>query len=252
MVNLHEKVVIITGASSGIGRATAVLFALKGAAVVLAARRIDRLEELKKIITEFNEKCICVQTDVTREQDVVRLFDETEKHFGAVDILVNNAGRGLKARITDTDADQWRSVIATNLDSVFYCSREAIKRMQQTGAAGTTGATKGHIITVCSVAGLYGGPTYAAYCASKHGVAGFMRSLKWEVRRDGIKASTIFPARVDTEFFADYKKKPHKSRMLSAVDIADYIVALATRCPCRIAAVRMKNLFKRLRTLIGL
>ncbi|MBN1816459.1 MAG: SDR family oxidoreductase [Sedimentisphaerales bacterium] len=239
MVDLKDKVVIVTGASSGIGRATAVMFARQGSKVVLAARRLERLQEIQKEITATNPNCLSVRTDVTREEDVLRLFDQAESRFDRVDILINNAGRGLKSEISNIDMEQWSSVLGTNLDSVFLCSREAIRRMKAKGV-------KGHILTVCSVAGLYGGPSYAAYCASKHGVAGFMRSLKWEVRKYGIKASTIYPARVNTEFFTDYKIKPKAHEMLSAEDIARYVVALATRCPLRIIQVRLYNLWKRL------
>ncbi|MBN1124634.1 MAG: SDR family oxidoreductase [Sedimentisphaerales bacterium] len=243
MVNLKDKVVIVTGASSGIGRATAKAFAHKGSKVVLAARRVERLQKLREEISVVNPNCIFVQTDVTREEDVLRLFNETESHFGQVDILINNAGCGLKSEISDIDMEHWSSVLATNLDSVFLCSREAIRHMK-------TKQVKGHILTVCSVAGLYGGPTYAAYCASKHGVAGFMRSLKWEVRKYGIKAGTIYPARVNTEFFADYKVKPKAHEMLSAEDIARYLVALATRCPLQVIRVRLYNLWKRVISLL--
>ncbi len=104
---------------------------------------------------------------------------------------------------------------------------------------------EGHIITVCSVAGLYGVGNYSAYCAAKHGVTGFMRSCKWEVRKQGIKASTIFPMRVDTEFFADYAKKPEKREMLSAKDLADDIVAVASQNLMSIVKVRYTNFCKR-------
>jgi len=243
MLTLCNKVVVITGASSGIGKAAAIEFARSGAAVVLAARRIDKLEELKKFICSFNDKCIYVKTDVSRQEEVINLFQETNDKLGAVDILVNNAGRGLKARICDTNSEDWQSVVNTNLTSVFLCTKEAVKQMKDK-------RIKGHIITVCSIAGLFGGPTYAAYCASKHGVSGFVKSLKWEVRKDGIKVSTIYPARVDTEFFDIYKKRPHKSQMLSAKDIAHYIVAIASRSPAKIAGVRIVNLFKRIYSLI--
>jgi short-subunit dehydrogenase len=112
--------------------------------------------------------------------------------------------------------------------------------------------TKGHIITVCSIAGLFGGPGYAAYCASKHGVAGFVRSLKWELRKDGIKVSTIYPARVDTEFFDIYKTRPSRRQMLSPQDIADYLAAIASRSAARTAYVRILNIFRRLGGSLGL
>jgi len=245
MVGLKNKVVVITGASSGIGKAAAIKFARKGARVVLAARRTGKLEELKELICSFDESCICVKTDVTKEEEVTGLFDEAENKFGRIDVLVNNAGRGLKSEVCDISYEDWLSVIDTNLTGVFLCTREAVRRMKQK-------KTKGHIITVSSIAGLFGGPTYAAYCASKHGATGFMRSLKWEVRKYGIKVSTIYPARVDTEFFDIYKKRPHRRQMLSAEDIADYLVAIVSRSPAKITAVRILNIFKRIYRLVSL
>jgi len=213
MVNLTEKVVLVTGASSGIGKATAVEFARKGASVVLAARRVEKLAELHDHILTFNENCIYVRTDVTSEADVVNLFDRAEARFGRVDILINNAGRGLKSELIDITAEDWRAVIETNLTSVFLCTREAARRMKEQQNAG-------HIITVCSIAGLFGAPNYSAYCASKHGVTGFVRAAKWELRKHKIKLSTIYPGRVDTEFFDSYQKPPGKRQMLDATDIA--------------------------------
>ncbi len=239
MVCLTDKVVVITGASSGIGRAVAIEFAKKGGCLVLAARRIEKLQALHQHILSFNLNCIYVQTDVTREDDVVNLFTRAREKFGRVDILVNNAGRGLKSEVCDTNLEDWNSVIDANLTSVFLCSKQAVKSMKQDNI-------KGHIITVCSIAGLFGGSTYAAYCASKHGVNGFVKALKWEVRKYGIKVSTIYPARVDTEFFDSYKKKPGRNQMLSPKDIADYIVAAATRCPLVIAKAGIANFIKRI------
>ncbi|RKY07648.1 MAG: oxidoreductase, partial [Planctomycetota bacterium] len=101
MVDLTEKVVLVTGASSGIGKAAAVEFARKGASVVLAARRVEKLAELGDHILTFNENCIYVRTDVTSEEDVANLFDRAEEKFGRIDILINNAGRGLKSGLID-------------------------------------------------------------------------------------------------------------------------------------------------------
>ena len=106
--------------------------------------------------------------------------------------------------------------------------------------------TKGHIITVSSIAGLYGTANYAGYCASKHGVTGFTRSLKWEALKYGIKVSTIHPGRVDTEFFDVYKKRPSRSQMLSSEDIAIYIVAIASRVFLKPTGIKILNLFKRI------
>ena len=239
MVTLKNKVVVITGASSGIGKATAIEFAKKGARVVLAARRTEKLKELKNYISSFNEKCVYVQTDITREEEVINLFDETENKFGVVDILINNAGRILESEVCNISHDEWLSIIQTNLTGVFLCTREAVKRMRGK-------KVRGHIITVSSVSGLYGAPSYSAYCASKHGVTGFMRSIKWELRKEAIKVSTIYPARVDTELFDDYENRPHRWELLPARDIANYLVAIASRSLLKKISLRAILILKRM------
>ena len=238
MIDLRDKVVVITGASSGIGKATARAFAQKGAQVVLAARRSDKLKELEDTISCFHQPCVSIQTDVTREEEVQNLFDTTERMFGRIDILISNAGRGCEVGLCDLTCDEWRSVINTNLTSVFLCAREASKRMIANGI-------QGHIITVCSILGLLGLSGHAGYCASKHGVTGFNRSIWWELRKQGIKVSTIYPANVDTEIFDTLKTMPHRREMLAAEDIADYLVAIATRSLLKILAVRLILMGKR-------
>lgn len=239
MVSLENKVIVITGASSGIGRATAMEFAKRGAKTVLVARRAEKLEKIIDQMRPLNDNSIFVQTDIANESEVINLFDIVENKFKRVDILVNTAGRGLKSEICDTTHKDWLSVINTNLTGVFLCTREAVRRMLDK-------KNQGHIITVSSIAGLYGAATHAAYCASKHGVTGFNRSIKWELRKYGIKVSTIHPARVDTEFFNVYNKRPPRKQMLSPGDLANDIVAIAKRSFIRIIFVRIANVFKRI------
>jgi len=245
MVNVSDKVVLITGASSGIGKAAALAFARRGAAVVLAARRVEKLAETRDSILPFNERCMYVKADVTDEAQVAAMFDQAEERFGRVDILVNNAGRGLKAEVPDIAAQAWRSVIDTNLTSVFLCTREAVRRLK-------TRKARGHVITVCSIAGLFGAPTFSAYCASKHGVTGFCRAVRWELRRHGIRVSTIYPGRVDTEFFNTYRQRPSRKRMLSPADIAEHLVAVASQSRLAVLRTRAVNFIKRILALTGL
>jgi len=239
MVVLRDKVAVITGASSGIGRAAAIAFARKGCKVVLAARRIKKLKELKEEIVSFNKNCWYLQTDVSREKDVIRLFNEAERVFGRIDILVNNAGRGLEAEVSDISCDEWLSVINSNLTSVFLCTREAVRRMKEK-------EIKGHIITVSSTSGLFGVSSYSAYCAAKHGVTGFARAVRREVRKHNIKVSTIHPANVDTLFFTTLTTTPPRREMLTAQDIAEHLVAIAARSPLEIFALRMVLVWKRI------
>ena len=244
MISLINKTILITGASSGLGKALAIQLAKEKCNLVLSARRLDILKEVEDEIKKINPdmKSIIVQADISEEKDVVNLFERAIKNFGKVDILINNAGRGLPAKIHDISKEEWDSVIHTNLDGVFLSSREAVKHMLKNNG--------GQIITVCSIAGLYGASGYSAYCASKHGVAGFNRSLWLELRKKGIKVSTIYPARIDTDFFKDYSKKPSTKEMISAEDIADYIVSVMKREKLGRALKRVKLIYKRIRQII--
>ena len=239
MISLKNKVVLITGASSGIGKATAIAFAQKGAHLVLVARRREKLKELETHLTPHKTRCLSLKADVTKEEEVKNLFDEAERVFGGIDILINNAGRGLEAELCDIRHEEWLSVLNTNLTGVFLCTREAVRQMVRKGI-------RGHIITVSSTSGLFGVPTYSAYCASKHGVTGFKRSIRWELRKHRIKVSTIHPANVETEFFATLKTTPRRRDMLTAKDIAGHLVAIASRSILTVIAVRLLLIFKRI------
>ncbi|MBW2968301.1 SDR family oxidoreductase, partial [Candidatus Woesearchaeota archaeon] len=184
-------------------------------------------------------RCELLTVDVTDPESVRSMVNDAIDLWGRVDILVNNAGRGLHAPIPKTSLEEWQSVLDTNLTGVFLCTKEAVKRMGRL-------RIKGHIITISSIAGLYGAPQYSAYCASKHGVTGFMRSAKLELRKHGIRTSNIHPARVDTEFFDVYTKRPGRSQMLSPDDIADVVIARAKRNILLIVWVRLVNVIKRI------
>jgi short-subunit dehydrogenase len=244
MVSLNNKTVLITGASSGLGRALALQLAKEKCNLVLSARRLEKLKEVEDEAKKINPdlKSLIIRTDISEEKDVMNLFEKAIKKFDKVDVLINNAGRGLPAKIHEISKADWDSVIHTNLDGVFLSSREAVKHMLKNN--------DGHIITVCSIAGLYGAPGFSAYCASKHAVAGFKRSLWLELRKKGIKVSTIYPARINTEFFKDYEKKPSAKEMVSADDIADYIVSIMKRHKVKRVLKRIKLIYKRLRNLI--
>ncbi len=206
---------------------------------MLAARRIKKLKELKEEIAAFSKNCWYVQTDVTRERDVLRLFDEAERTFGRIDIVISNAGRGCEIGVCDITYDEWLSVINTNLTSVFLCTREAARRMIAKGI-------EGHIITVCSILGRFGLRGHAGYCASKHGVNGFQKATWWELRKNQIKVSTIYPMNVDTELFDALKTMPRRREMLTAEDIADYLVAIASRSHLKILALQVVLIWKRI------
>jgi NAD(P)-dependent dehydrogenase (short-subunit alcohol dehydrogenase family) len=186
---LDGKVAVVTGGNRGIGRGIVEALAREGATVALTARSAEAAERAAR---EVGGKAIGRACDV-RDYDAVRsLFAEVEKVAGGVDVLVNNAGIGVFAPIADLPPEDWRAVIETNLNGVFYCTREAIPRMRKRGG--------GYIFNLSSLAGINAFPNGGAYNASKFGLNGFSEVLMQEVRYDGIRVSYLMPGSVATEF----------------------------------------------------
>jgi short-subunit dehydrogenase len=181
--------VIITGATSGIGRALVVLMAQRGAKVAAVGRREDRLQALAK---ECGPNVIAITADVSREDECERVAFESMRTLGSIDVLVNNAGRGNYASIEDTTTEQWRSMFAINVDTPFWLTRALLPHMKQRNS--------GHIINISSVAGRMGFPYNAAYVAAKHAVVGFTAALRAELLPTNINATIVCPAGVITEW----------------------------------------------------
>jgi short-subunit dehydrogenase len=221
-----SSVIIITGASSGIGAATARLFAKKGYHVVLAARRISRIEDLAEEIRSSNNQAIAVQTDVKNLEDIDNLVQTAYGVFGRIDILFNNAGFG---RIDWLEGlaprDDIQSQIQVNLTGLILLTQAVLPFMIERHS--------GHIINMSSVAGLLAMPTYSVYAASKFAARGFSEALRREVAVYGIKVSAIYPGAVDTEFKerAQIQRKTGtrtpKALRLSADDVAQAVLHLA-------------------------
>jgi short-subunit dehydrogenase len=189
---LNGKVVIITGASSGIGAALALQLSREGAAVVLAARRKEKLETLAGEITGSGQIALPVPADVSRRSDAEMLVRTAIERFGRVDVLVNNAGRGHFASVEDTTDEMIRSMFELNVYSLWYTTRPALTQMKKQGS--------GHIINIASMAGKIGYPYNSAYVAAKHACVGFTHALRMELMETGIHATVVCPAGVLTEW----------------------------------------------------
>ncbi|MBM4178983.1 MAG: SDR family oxidoreductase [Ignavibacteria bacterium] len=187
-----SSVVIVTGASSGLGVALSLEAARRGAHVVLVARREDRLRDVAQQVADAGGQPHVIVADVSHEHDCYRVIDTTLAEHGRIDVLFNNAGRGNMARVEDTPTEQWHSMFAVNVDSIFWLTARALPSMRA--------RNEGHIIAISSVAGRYGHPLNAAYVAAKHAVVGFIAALRTELVGTNIHATTICPAGIVTEW----------------------------------------------------
>ena len=197
LFDLSGKVALITGASSGLGLHFAKLLAENGAAVVLVARRQDRLDALAAAIEQSGGRAIAVQADVSAQADLVRAYDAAERAFGTVDILVNNAGVVHAHRVVDLPQEEWRRVLAIDLDAVFLWSQEAARRLLAAGKSGS-------IINISSIAGFAVTKGVAAYSVAKAGVVQFTKALALEVAAKGIRVNSIAPGWIVTDLNRDY------------------------------------------------
>ncbi|MEO6040631.1 MAG: SDR family oxidoreductase [Croceibacterium sp.] len=215
---LKGRVAVVTGASSGIGEACALTFAQKGAHVVLAARRADRLVALVERLEGQGAQALAVATDVTDEAAVQHLFDSAVERFGAVDVLINNAGIADSTPIDEMALEVWQRVISTNLTSAFLCSRAAFRIMKGRG--------RGRIINIGSISARVPRQHSPAYAASKWGLDGLTRSLAIDGREHNIAASIFHPGIVATEI-APGAVKLADDMSADPMDIAAVIVHMA-------------------------
>ena len=195
--DLTGKVALVTGASSGLGVRFAQVLAENGAAVVLVARRADRLDAVKARIEKVGGRALVVEADVRDRAAMQRAFDVAEKTFGTVTILVNNAGIVQSKRAVEITEEEWRQVLATNLDAVFYWAQEAARRML---AAGKGGA----IINIASILGMNPDNGVASYATAKAGVIQLTKALAIELAFKGIRVNAIAPGWIVTEINRDY------------------------------------------------
>ncbi len=179
-----DKVIIVTGASSGIGLASARLFGSFGAKVVMAARNIDRLMAEKDSVSDDASKVLCVKTDVTEEEDCRKLVERCVSEFGRIDILVNNAGISMRAMFKDLDLSVIRRLMDVNFWGTVYCSKYALPWLLK---------SKGSLVGVISIAGYSALPARSGYSSSKFAVRGFLDTIRIEHLKDGLNVLVFAP-----------------------------------------------------------
>ncbi len=215
---LDKKVAIITGASKGIGKATALALAGAGARLVLAARTSDDLEQVITLLRQNGTEAISVPTDITQKESVERLIQRTLETYQQVDILVNSAGGGRFGPVMDFAPEDWDSVLNVNLKGVYLCSKYVLPPMLAEG--------QGQIINILSIAAKVPFEMSSAYCAAKAGALAFTKVLSAEVRQNNIKVTAILPGSVHTSFWDDIPVHPDFEQMLKPEHVAQTVVSI--------------------------
>ncbi len=223
MGQLDERVAIITGAGSGIGRAIALAYAAEGARVVLAARGADRLSALADEIHSAGGTALAQPTDVTSEDQVAALFKAALAAFGRVDILVNNAGVAIGGPTDEMSLETWRRVLDVNLTGPFLCSREALRAMKAQGG--------GRIINIGSVSAKVPRAHSAPYTTSKFGLEGLTRSLALDGRAHGVAVSVLQPGNTATPIWEGREDQARKEGLMSPDDLARVALLMAALPP---------------------
>jgi short-subunit dehydrogenase len=235
---LAGKVALITGASAGIGRASALALAQEGAHLVLTARRQARLDELAAAVQQAGGKAISVVGDAATEETARRCVDAAMNTFGTLDILINNVGIGNYKNLVETSAAEFDEMMAANVRSTFLFTRQAVPVMIDHGS--------GIILMISSMAGKYGFAGEAVYCASKFAQVGFAQALDKELRPHGIKVGVICPGGVKTEFALGKGRTEQgvaASGMLEPEDVASAVLLACTQSPkARIIEVQMRTM----------
>lgn len=227
---LQDKVVLITGASSGIGAATAAALLRDGARVAVTARRADRLVELGRKLGAGDDRFLAIEADIRKETDVETLMAKTLSWGGQLDALINNAGLSRGNSHETISSDDIHLILDTNLFALSNLTRLAIPALKK---------TKGDVINISSTAAISLIPGTAVYAASKAAVAAFSEVLRKELGNEGVRVTTIYPGLVHTEFFDGFgeEKKANLLKMASAIealhseDLADTIMFALTRPP---------------------
>lgn len=227
-ISLKDKVVLVVGASSGIGFATASLFAQEGARAMASARREERLRHLQETLTSVRHPVEIHPADATKPAEMERLISDTETRLGRVEILVFATGTNTPDRAMNRmNVDTWDSMVSVNLNSAYYVTRAVLPSMRD--------ARDGHLIYISSIAGVAADLSGAAYQATKRGLLGLAHATRLEEKENGIRTSVICPGMVATELVEKRPTKPSPESLKLALqpeDVADVIIAVA-KLPAR-------------------
>lgn len=236
-LNFKDKVVLITGASEGIGRALAKAFSREKAKVIISARNEERLNELaEEIRKKENSEVLVVKTDISKKEECSNLIEKGISHFGKLDILVNNAGRTMWCQFDEIqDLHIINEIMETNLYGSIYCTYYALPYLYKTG---------GHIVAISSVAGLTGVPCRTIYSASKHAMVGFFDSLRVEIEPKGVHVTIVAPDFVKSEIHKRALKGDGSS--LGQTPMVESKIMTAEEC----AELILKAILKKERLLI--
>jgi NADP-dependent 3-hydroxy acid dehydrogenase YdfG len=237
---LGGTVALVTGASSGIGQATALALAQRGARLAIAARRRDRLQQLAARISDIGGEALAIETDVTSPGQAQQLIDRTVSQFGRLDTLVNNAGVMLLGPALDAPLEEWERMVAVNVRGLLYCAHAALPHLL--GAAQDSPRQVADMINISSVAGRVTRGGSGVYNLTKHGIGAFSDSLRQEVNRRHVRVSLIEPGAVATELRSHNRPEIQDQmqarfdgiEILTAKDIAETIAFVVTR-PWRMA-----------------
>jgi len=230
LLNLKGKVAIVTGASSGIGRATAIFLAKAGADVVLAARKIEKLQEVASEIEKIGQKALAIQVNVLQKPDIQKMVAQTKEKLGKVDILVNNAGVLEYKNFLEIDDEHWNKILNVNLRGYLWCAQEAAKEMSKNKS--------GKIINIASIAGLGAFPQITAYNVSKAAIIMLTKSMATELGSLKINVNAVAPGIIETEMtqgmlkdektIQGFLSKVPLARTGKAEDIASVVAFLAS------------------------